>query len=266
MSYLPGVYIGKKKNGDLYYRSSITYRNKHISLGSYSTESDAHQAYVEASNILKDTTIKLEDYSSSHNIIPYDKWVMLHNFRDNGIYIKTPIYLGHRFFHYYLSNTCVLKFDVDDLFYYSTHKIMKRGNHLFVSDFGMQVNILSRYGIKNYSVIGKDFIFVNGDTTDFRYGNIQLVNKYHGVSKIYHKGTYLYITKIIIKGSNLVGRYTNEIEAAIAFNKAAQILWSKGITRNYPLNYILDIDEIEYASIYNRVRISKRIRSYELQD
>ena len=61
------------------------------------------------------------------------------NVRDNGIYIKNPIYLKKGFFLYYLTEEEILKFDVDDLFYYSEHKIMRRGNHFFVSDFGMQV-------------------------------------------------------------------------------------------------------------------------------
>ena len=32
-----GVYIARKKNGEIYFRSSITYRNRHISLGSFQT-------------------------------------------------------------------------------------------------------------------------------------------------------------------------------------------------------------------------------------
>ena len=35
---LPGVYEAYKKDHSLYYRSSITCRGKHISLGSYETE------------------------------------------------------------------------------------------------------------------------------------------------------------------------------------------------------------------------------------
>ena len=45
-----------------------------------------------------------------------------------------------------------LKFDIDDLFYYSSHKILKRQGHLYVNDYGMQITILNRYGIKNYGV------------------------------------------------------------------------------------------------------------------
>ena len=33
-----GVYTATKKDGTLYYRSSITFQNKHISLGSFSSE------------------------------------------------------------------------------------------------------------------------------------------------------------------------------------------------------------------------------------
>ena len=35
---LPGVYKAARKDGTLYYRCSITYQNKHISLGSFEKE------------------------------------------------------------------------------------------------------------------------------------------------------------------------------------------------------------------------------------
>ena len=55
-----GVYQAVKKDGTIYYRSSITYRNKHISLGSFLNEADAHAAYLEAEKILTDPGISLE--------------------------------------------------------------------------------------------------------------------------------------------------------------------------------------------------------------
>ena len=58
------------------------------------------------------------------------------------------------YFSYYLSENEELKFDIDDLFYYSNHKIMRRGGHLFVSDYGMQISILSRYEIMLHKVNG----------------------------------------------------------------------------------------------------------------
>ncbi|MBR4025933.1 MAG: hypothetical protein IKJ01_00050, partial [Lachnospiraceae bacterium] len=47
-----GVYQAVKKDGTIYYRSNITYKNKHISLGSFLTEDLANQAYIEASYLL----------------------------------------------------------------------------------------------------------------------------------------------------------------------------------------------------------------------
>lgn len=42
---LPGVYPAKRKDGTPYFRAGIHYKNKHISLGSYTEESLAHNAY-----------------------------------------------------------------------------------------------------------------------------------------------------------------------------------------------------------------------------
>lgn len=35
---MTGVYEARKKSGEIYYRASFTYKNKHISLGSSSDE------------------------------------------------------------------------------------------------------------------------------------------------------------------------------------------------------------------------------------
>ena len=45
---LPGSFQAMKKDGTIYYRSSITYKNKHISLGSFPTEEESHAAYIQA--------------------------------------------------------------------------------------------------------------------------------------------------------------------------------------------------------------------------
>ena len=259
---LPGVYIAKKKNGTTYYRASITYRGKHISLGSYSLEEDANQAYQFGTDILSTPdTYSLSDYP--HNcVLPFDKWIVLINFRDNKLYFKNPIYIKKRYFLYYLDQDTFYRFDVDDLFFYANHKIIKRGGHLFVSYYGMQVNILSRYGIKNYGVAGRDYIFVNGDSHDFSYHNIEVINHYHGVTKIHHRGEPLYLAKIHINGDYLIGKYASEDEAAIAYNKAALILKNHGNNKNYPQNFIEGMDEITYASTFQRLRISKRLLAY----
>ena len=65
---LPGVYLAYKKNGDAYYRSNITYKSKHISLGSFSKECDANTAYVEAGKILTDSGLTIDTVFTYHTI------------------------------------------------------------------------------------------------------------------------------------------------------------------------------------------------------
>lgn len=262
---LTGVYLHKKKDQTPLYRASISLSGKRISLGSFPSEQTAHQAYLEASCLFsseQSAVILLEQYQSEVQILRFEKWVVLLNFRDNHIYIKTPIYLEKKFFTYYYSKEYHFKFDVDDLFYYSNHKIMKRGNHLFVADYGMQVNILSRYGIKNYAVAGKDFRFVNGDNMDYRYHNIEIINRYHGVSRQTIHGKEVYTVRILVKGNIIVGRYSTENEAAAAYNRAAMILKERGVNKNFPINYIEGISSIEYANLLHKVRISSKIRNF----
>ncbi len=87
MTALKGVYQATKKNGTIYYRASITHKSKHISLGSYDTESLAHAAYLEAYELLNaDATIR--SYNAQHILSFEKKWVILINYRDNGHYIK----------------------------------------------------------------------------------------------------------------------------------------------------------------------------------
>lgn len=252
-----GVYQARKKNGDIYYRSNITYQNKHISLGSYDTEETAHAAYLEAGELLNDTKISLEQTLCRASVLKFEKNVSLINFRDNGIYIKTPIYLHTNYFSYYLSSTEEYKFDIDDLFFYSIHKIMKRGGHLFVNEYGMQTTILSRYGIKSFAVAGRDYLFANGDASDYRYSNIIVINRYYGVTSAIRKGKACYETRLHVNGNFLIGVYGSETEAAVAYNKAADYAIARGIAKNFPENYIPDLSAADYANIYKKVPLSK---------
>lgn len=255
-----GVYIAKKKNGEIYFRSSITYKNRHISLGSFGTEQEAHQTYKEAEQIVREGSYRIEDYNREGFTLSFEKFVVLINFRDNGMYIKNPIYLKKRFFLYYLTEEDILKFDVDDLFYYSEHKIMRRGMHLFVSDFGMQVTLTSRYGIKNYAVPERDFRFVNGDPMDFRYENIEVFSHYHGVIRKHMKNREIFEARIHRKGDWILGRYQTELEAAVAYNKAVGFLHQHGEKKNFPINYIEELEEGDYREMIEKVSISKRFR------
>lgn len=264
MKKFPGIYKAVKKDGTIYYRASITYLNKHISLGSFNDEITAHMAYVEAREILTDFDIEIENYDrmSLTTVLKFNKWVCLINFRDNRIYFKTSIYLKKKYFLYYLSYEHVLKFDIDDLFYYADKTIMKRKGHMFVADYGMQVNILSRYGIKNYSRVEKDYYFVNKDMLDFRYENIVIINKYNGVSKMHKNGKNIFCTKIHINGNFIVGYYDMEEYAAIAYNKAVDIALKMGIKKKFMQNYITEITSKEYAYIYIKLEISDKFINY----
>lgn len=259
---LTGVYQAKKKDGNIYYRSNITYRGKHISLGSFATEQDAHYAYLEADRILRDMYITIDNVSFSDYLLNHEKVVTLINFRDNHIYIKNPIYMYRAYFNYFLAPDEIYKFDIDDLFYFSEHKLLKRGGHLYVNDYGMQVTILSRYGIRNFAVAGKDYLFANQDYYDFRYENIINVNPYHGVRRCNKNGIISYNVSIHIKGDYHIGIYQTLSQAAVAYNKAADMAHQHGIVKNFPTNYLAEMSAQEYAQVYLDVKISAKYEKY----
>ena len=255
---LTGIYPAKRKDGTVYYRASLTYRAKHISLGSHSDMQKAHEMYLAASALLNDPSIRLEDYTED-SPLAFAKWVSLINFRDNGLYFSSPIYIRPRFFYYYISPTDFFIFDKDDLFYYSSRKISRRGGHYFVADYGMQVNIMNRYGIKNYAVEGRDYRFINGNQNDLRYENIEIFNRFHGVSAVQEKGGTRFLVKIHVKGYVKVGTYNTEVEAAIAYNKAIDLLKKAGVDKAYTPNYMEGISPDVYADLYNSIPVSSRL-------
>ena len=257
---LPGTYPAKKKDGTLYYRCSFTYKNKHISLGSFDTAEASFDAYNEAIALVNSKKT-IEDYSKK-NVLTFEKWVVLINFRDNGIYFPNPIYIRKKFFSYYLDLHTELKFSIDDLFYYASHKIMRRGGHFFVADYGMQTNILNRYGIKNYGIAGKDYDHKNEDPYDFRYENITVHNEYHGVSYTTHYGNPAYQAKINLRGYYVVGYYATAVEAAIAYNKAIDVAKKRGCKRNFKQNYTEGVSPSVYADIYSKLKISSKIMEF----
>lgn len=258
-----GVFPAFRKNGEPYFRASLTYRGKHISLGSFPSPEEAHAAYLEGRRVLADTACTPETYMEE-SMLPFEKWVCLSNFRDNHLYIGNPIYIGKRMFYYYLSPSRVLKFDPDDLFYYSSHKIMCRGNHYFVADYGLQVSIVSRYGIRPYARQDRDYRFINGDSDDFRRENLEVLNTYHGVFREQKNGQLFFTVRIHIRGNYIVGRYDDEITAAIAYNKAIDVLHKNGIGKKFLPNYIENLSPSKYAEIYSSLQISRKILDYRL--
>lgn len=249
-----GISKAYKKDGSTYYRASITYKGKHISLGSYDDMYLGCSAYTEASALINDSQLTLSHYEPSQ-ALAFAKYVSIVNFRDNGIYFKTPIYLLPNYFLYYLSPELALKFDKDDLFFYSSHTIQQRGNYRFICHYGSQYGILSRYGIHPFAVEGRDYRFANGDNTDYRYHNLQIINHYMGVTKKIVQGKTIYETHIHVRGQLLVGRYTDELTAAIAYNKAADLLERQGFNKQFIRNYITNLSPREYADLYHNLEV-----------
>ncbi len=245
-----GVYITTTSTGKVLNRASITYHGRHISLGSYKSVAAAHKAYKTATQILENNSITPDDFQVL-KALKYEKAVILMNFRDNGIYFGTPIYLKKEFFNYYLTPEKVFTFDLDDLFYFSSHKITARGGHYFVADYGSQVSVGFRFGLKPYSVVGRDCRFINGDELDYRRSNLEILNTYHGV--IQGPGGK-YIARIHTSGYTKIGEYDSALEAAIAYNKAVDNL-KKTSNKNFPENYIDEVSGKVYAEIYNSIKL-----------
>ena len=60
-----------------------------------------------------------------------------------------------------------------------------------------------------------------------------------------------------------MGKYNTESEAAIAYNKAADILIKNGVKKAFQLNYLENMSPSQYADIYMKVKISSKI--YEIK-
>ena len=136
---------------------------------------------------------------------------------------------------------------------------MRRNGHLFVADYGMQIRVLSRYGVRNYARPGIDFLFINQNPYDMRKENIQIINRYVGVSKETANENTIYLAKLHIRSNYVIGRYSTEIEAAIAYNKAVDIVKGNGCKKNFQTNYIEELLPSQYANIYQPCRISDTI-------
>lgn len=73
----------------------------------------------------------------------------------------------------------------------------------------------------------------------------------------------LYTAKIHINGDYLIGRFRDEKEAAIAYNKAVDLLSEKGLSIQYTKNYIDGMDSDAYHACYDAVHLPKKLRAYK---
>ena len=98
----------------------------------------------------------------------------------------------------------------------------------------------------------------NGDETDFRSANLKIINRYQGVLRIESKGRTRYKARINLPGYYIIGTYATEDEAAIAYNKAIDILRKNGVTRNYTPNYLEGLSPAVYADIYAHLKFQNK--------
>jgi len=239
------------------YKLYFVYNKEKIYLGSYATYEKAQEMLSEAEALMQIPDHTIPDFNKYK--MDYKKVISLCNFRDNKRFIKNPIYIYSNYFHYYLSKDCILTFDVKDLFYFSTYKIRKRGNYLYTQDSVSQKSILSRFGILNHSVLGKDYYFKNNDPYDFRKENLEIINTYKGVTKKEKADGDIYIANIYIDSNLIIGYYNTEIEAAIAYNKAIDLIIDHTPNKTYTPNLIPYLTKDEYQNIYNNLTVSPRL-------
>ena len=76
------------------------------------------------------------------------------------------------------------------------------------------------------------------------------------------KGITKYRTMIHINGNYLVGTYSSEEKAAVAYNKAVDLAKAAGIKKDFPENYVDTLPPKEYAEVYTKVKLSERYLSY----
>ena len=100
---------------------------------------------------------------------------------------------------------------------------------------------------------------MNQDPYDFRMENIRVLNTYYGVDKVTQKGTVLYRARIHIRSYYVIGFFPSALEAAIAYNRAIDVLSKNGIQKNYTMNYIDEVSAPAYAGIYNDIKIPENI-------
>jgi len=130
----------------------------------------------------------------------------------------------------------------------------------------MQINLLSRYGVRNHSVQGRDYLFIDGNANNLRYDNIKVLNPYHGVEIEQLDPQPLYKSRIHLNGNYIIGRYKDLIKAAIAYNKAVDYVMAYGIShKNFEKNYIEEMTAESYQGIYKGLKLPKRLLALRKQ-
>jgi hypothetical protein len=247
------------KNNQITYRVYYPYYKKKIYLGLYKDLASATHAYDYVDQIMHSQKNLATCVQTSKAFISFHKLIILLNYRDTKLYFNKPIYLDGYFFSYYLDENTKLIFDKEDLFFFSTHTLGKRGGYLYVENGISQTSLLSRFGIPNYSKVGKDYFFKNENPLDFRRENLIVNNTFIGVSKEIKYKKEVYVARITLKNTLIIGYYETATQAAIAYNKAAMLLMDKNPKKQYTLNTLDYLTASEYSQIYESVAVSPRL-------
>ena len=93
----------------------------------------------------------------------------------------------------------------------------------------------------------------------FASNNIEIINSYTGVYAVKRSVYTKYTARILVNGLYTIGTYDTEIEAAVAYNKAADIINKALPKKRFSLNYIESMSAQEYAMMYIKLPISDRI-------
>ena len=88
------------------------------------------------------------------------------------------------------------------------------------------------------------------------------VQNYHGITQTEKKGKRLFVARLHLNGDVIIGKYTTEIKAAIAYNKAVDYARDHGIQKNFIQNYIADLSAREYADVYSALKLSQTYLDY----
>ncbi len=70
---------------------------------------------------------------------------------------------------------------------------------------------------------------------------------------------------MLFRSNYTIGTYTTDTEAAIAYNKAIDILKKAGVTKNFTPNYLDGLSPSAYADLYTKIHISPKITNYRLE-
>ena len=70
------------------------------------------------------------------------------------------------------------------------------------------------------------------------------------------------MAKIHVNGDRIIGRYPTDTEAAVAYNKAADLLQEAGVEIRYTSNYISELSSEEYRRIYHEISFEPRFSNY----